>query len=511
MNNGESRTENYLREYAFIFFAQKKTILLVTSLVFLLAVAVAFLWPPLYGAAGSIIVKARSDKIIASLEDPRTLLDRTRKEDLFSEASILESNDVMLRAVEALRQRPHFSGGQINPQSIRSNFSANILPSSNIIDLQFTWDNALEAEEILGVLMDAYLTFRSTVFNPPQQKQVFADRSDNYMRDIEGKQQGLLEAIRDEHAPNPALEIQHNLEIKKGFTTKLQAFKEDLADKQVLITQIESELASDEIRFFSYIDIDTVTVLNSKLQELIIKRNNIRKWYSADSKKAVAITKEVAETSELIRSEAASYQRKLQDQVKALKEKIRLLHEEIARIDERNLVLKSLDLRLQNIDRESDLLGLSFDTFSRQKEEADFFNQAGPVMSYVRVIAEAHALEGPVFPNKTLLLPLGLAAGLLLGLTAGFVREFMDHRFKRPEDVERQLGLAVVLSIPDPGDLGPPSRTDRAQAGGNRYPDNAATDPPGLSGRPESPVSEKNKYSTLLGWSDSDHKPPPRS
>jgi uncharacterized protein involved in exopolysaccharide biosynthesis len=507
VKNGNSKTENYLREYAFIFFAQKNIILLVTAIVFILAAAVAFLWPPLYGATGSIIVKARSDKIIASLEDPRTLLDRTRKEDLFSEATILTSNDVILRAVEKLERRPDFSDRNINPLSVKSNFTADILPSSNIIDLQFTWDDPMVAEKILDVLMETYLSFRSAVFNPPQQKQVFADRSENYMRDIEGKQQGLLEAIKDEHAPNPALEIQHNLEIKKAYTTKLQHFKEELADKEVLITQIESELGSDSIRFFSYIDIDTVTVLNSKLQELIIKRNNIRKWYSPESKKAVAISREVAETAQLIRSEAASYQRKLKDQVTALKEKVQLLHNEIERIDERNLVLKSLDLRLQNIDRESDLLGLSFDTFARQKEEADFFNKAGPVMSYVSVIAEAHALDGPVFPDKTLLLPLGLAAGLLLGLTAGFVREFMDHRFKRPEDVERQLGLPVVLSIPDASEPGP---GHRPRISGNRDVQPGRSDPGRDDGTRQqpNPVGKNNKYSTLLGWSDNDDVPP---
>ena len=506
MNDGNSRTENYLREYAFIFFAQKRSILLVSTVVFLLAVAVAFLWPPLWGAAGSIIVKGRSDKSIASLEDPRTLLERTRKEDLFSEASILTSNDVILLAVEELKERDDIAYQRLTPQLVKAHFTADILPSSNVINLRFTWDDPQVAKEILDVLMQTYLDFRSSVFNPPQQEQVFDARSRYYMRDIEDKQQGLLTAIKERHAPDPELEIRHNLEIKQGFKKKLQGFKEELADKEVLIEQIGSELASDSIRFFSYIDIDTVTVLNSKLQELIIKRNNLRKWYSPTSKKAVAIDAEVNETSELIRAEAASYQRKLMDQVTALNEKIQLLHDEIGRIDERNLVLKALDLRFKNIDRESALLGLSFDTFSRQKEEADFFNKSGPLMSYVSVIAEAHALEYPVFPKKELLLPLGLLAGVLLGFTVGFVREFLDQRFKRPEDVERQLGLPVVLSIPN----GAGAPLDHRAGAPSKPPSHPDAEPGrDAATRPQpTTVSEKNKYSTLLGWSGNDDVPP---
>lgn len=506
MSNGATKRENYLREYAFIFFAQKKMILLVTLIVFACSAAVAFFWPPVWGAAGSVLVTGRSDKAISTLEEPKTLLERTRKEDLYSEATILTSNDVLLRAVEKLNRSKSFASRKLSTHSIQSHLNAEIVPSSNVIDLLLTWNDPEDAEVILGAVMDTYLQFRNGVFNPPQREEIFDSRSKDYLHDIEDKQLGVMEAIKTRKAPNPELEIRHNLEIKQDYTRKLQSFREELTDKEYLIEQIASDLEADGIRFFSYIDINPITVLNSQLQELTIERNAIAQRYGPKSEKSRKINAEVAATSGLIRTEAASYQRKLKDQVAALRKKISMLDSEIDTIDQRNLALKSLDLQLKNIDRESDLYSYSFDTFAKRKEEADFLNTAGRFASDVSVIANAHALDSPVFPKKEVLLPLGLGAGLLLGFSLGFIREFTDYRFKRPEDVERQLQLPVIMSIPDLGGPGAPSRSAR-KAGERRTERSRGPAKESVEAKGK-PIGANNKFSTLLGWTSKDDLPP---
>jgi len=450
MNTEISKTENYLREFLYIFFAQRALILWIALAVFLGAAFVALLWPRTWAASGSFIVKGVTNKSIATLEDAKQLLERTRKEDLFSEAAIFTSHDVVAITFAGLEEASGQKIRNLTPTAIKSNTSARVLPSSNIIEVQFTWRDPQEAERILESLMRNYMRFRNRLYNPPQRQQVFETRGENYMDHLKEEQKDLLEAIERKKAPNPELEIRHNLEIKQGNLKKIQSFNEELTDIVFLIKQIESELATEGIRFFSYIDIHSITVLNSKLQELIINRNNILSTYRPDSDKAKAIIKEVERTASLLKSELASYNRQLEDQVSALKKKIRLLKENNDGIDSRNLVLKELDIRLDNIVQESQLLSMSYDTFFKRREEASFFNTTSNVASYVSIIAGAKALEHPVFPRKQILLPLGLFGGLLLGFAIGFLREFTDHVFKRPEDVERYLGLPVVMSISEP-------------------------------------------------------------
>jgi succinoglycan biosynthesis transport protein ExoP len=447
MSTETSKTENYLREFLYIFFAQRSLILWVALTVFLAAVFVALLWPRTWAANGSFIVKGVTDKSIATLEDSKQLLERTRKEDLFSEAAIFTSNDVIAITLAELEKSPEQKIRNLTALAIKGNISTKVLPSSNVIEVQFNWRDAQEAKWILESLMGNYLLFRNSLYNPPQRQQVFETRGKNYMSHLEDEQQRLLEAIEANKAPNPELEITHNLEIRQANLKRIQSFEEQLTDTFFLIKQIGNDLEAEGIHFFSYVDVDSITVLNSKLQELVIKRNNILTVYRPTSEKAIAISKEVERTATLLKSELASYKQQLEDQVKALKEKIRLLEESNQKIDTRNLVLKELDIRLDNIGQESQLLSLSYDTFFKRREEANFINTSSSVTSYVSIIAGSRALEHPVFPRAGIILPSGLLGGLLLGFALGFLREFLEHDFKRPEDVERYLGLPVIASL----------------------------------------------------------------
>ena len=164
MTNGDSKSENYLREYAYIFFAQTKVILSVALIIFVLSAAVAFLWPATWAATGSFLVKGRTDKNVTDLEEAKRLLDRTRKEDLFSEAAILTSNDVIILAVNELNAGEKYSGLKLTPSNIKPRIKAEVLPSSNVIEITLSWSTPKEAEIILDALMNNYLRLSLTNF-----------------------------------------------------------------------------------------------------------------------------------------------------------------------------------------------------------------------------------------------------------------------------------------------------------------------------------------------------------
>jgi uncharacterized protein involved in exopolysaccharide biosynthesis len=77
--------------------------------------------------------------------------------------------------------------------------------------------------------------------------------------------------------------------------------------------------------------------------------------------------------------------------------------------------------------------------------------------SNVRVVDEALVPGGPFRPSLRNNLSMGLFAGLLLGIGAVFLVEYMDRSIKTSEELERILGLPVLAVIPD------------VSAGGRRY------------------------------------------
>lgn len=67
----------------------------------------------------------------------------------------------------------------------------------------------------------------------------------------------------------------------------------------------------------------------------------------------------------------------------------------------------------------------------------------------VKVIDTAKVPKYPIKPNKKTNIGLAGLLGIVLGVVLIYLLEFIDYTFKKPEEVERQLGLDVIGTIPE--------------------------------------------------------------
>ncbi len=65
-----------------------------------------------------------------------------------------------------------------------------------------------------------------------------------------------------------------------------------------------------------------------------------------------------------------------------------------------------------------------------------------------RIMMRADAADKPVFPNKPLFAALGLVLGFILGVGAVLIAEVLDGGIRTVEQVERELGVPFIASIP---------------------------------------------------------------
>lgn len=67
----------------------------------------------------------------------------------------------------------------------------------------------------------------------------------------------------------------------------------------------------------------------------------------------------------------------------------------------------------------------------------------------VRVIEEVELPENPVSPNKKMNIAIAFLLGLMVSVGLVFLLEYLDNTYKNKDQLEKDLGIPVLGSIPD--------------------------------------------------------------
>jgi len=65
-----------------------------------------------------------------------------------------------------------------------------------------------------------------------------------------------------------------------------------------------------------------------------------------------------------------------------------------------------------------------------------------------KLVSPASPAQGPTYPPKALLALLGIAGGMMVGVTIALLREGGDHTFRRADQIEALTGLPVMAMVP---------------------------------------------------------------
>ncbi|MDP8218721.1 MAG: Wzz/FepE/Etk N-terminal domain-containing protein [Candidatus Theseobacter exili] len=458
-------TEDYKRELISIFFAQRKLIFFITILFFIVAVLVSFLWPPVYSATGSILVKG---KRVAGIPEsltaqPTKMHPSISKEDLYSEIEILTSSEVIERTIAYLNKSDKKTNNKNVPGTFKNRFSESktilavkknlkieVLPASKVINITYFSRKPQYAVDFLQAFLEQYDLYRMELFNPSGAAAFFSKQANKFKDSLENKEKALLERSDKNGVSDPHLEISNNLMIKKDLEKQLSLLKNDDIDKRSTIDLLSKAIKNNDIQMLSFIDNPTINNITSNMQDLLFERASILRTYNSSSKAVKNINNQIDNMYSLLSSEAKTYKNDLQDQLATIEDKLQNIKTKIMGIDKKNVELQKVFLESKTIMREADLLGASYETFSKRTEEAKISSavHSTNLSTYVSILSESFPSDGPVFPRKKILIPLSLIIGFITGCSLSFLREYFDHTFKRPSDVLRYTDLSVIFSIP---------------------------------------------------------------
>ena len=451
--------ENYKREYAFIFFAQRKRILLTILLMSAIAFGVSYLYPPVYSANGSFLVKSKKvQKDPEVLEKTQQRLQPVEEQDLFSEMEILTSQKVMKRAVESLEGAEGATDilGQLGEMreerhiALHKLVSARVVPDSNVLELNILADSPMAARSLLQAVMDQYIRYRAELYDPKSMKLFFSRQLDRYRDDATQKGEEIRALIAKGGVTQAPTQIEHNIGIRKDLTNSIMQLQSEAVTQRLEVEHLEEWLATtDHVQFFTFIENEGILSLSSKFQDLYKQQQDILSRYLPDSDAAVLNQQQVEKAYNALREEIKRYVEDKKIQLEIIEGKIALLSNAISDIEKENIDLRTSQIELEQLERDLEVIRSSYDIIFQRDQESMLAGDPQQINldSYISILTSAVAEPDPIFPKPKVLIPLGIVTGLILGLTLGFLYEFFDHTYKRPEEVEARAKIPVVLSI----------------------------------------------------------------
>lgn len=129
-------------------------------------------------------------------------------------------------------------------------------------------------------------------------------------------------------------------------------------------------------------------------------------------------------------------------------ERLKILRRQLGEVKKEITRLNEGLIRLGQLERKKNLDASSFQRYAESLEEARI-DQALKIEK-ISNVSIAQPPTYPFLPDKSkarLILPMGLAAGFVLGLGIAFLKEKLDATVKRPEDVARLFDLRTLASI----------------------------------------------------------------
>jgi uncharacterized protein involved in exopolysaccharide biosynthesis len=342
-----------------------------------------------------------------------------------------------------------------------------------VIQISFKNENPLVAAKVVNEVSSLYLDQHLAVHRTPQNVKFFQEQSDLLKNKLEQAEE-RLEALRKKHnitsleqqrtlllgrssdlnsGLNETISLEVETEKRIGLLrrqlasvpqTISQGEETDQNQNPYLINTLEARLVelqlkekelltkyTDESRLVQNVK-DEIRVVEQKLEEYSTKR------YGRKTSGVNPTHQRLKE--ELFRNEAEL--EALKAKKIAQKEHLDELQVKLENLNQVELELRQLEQGIE-VDRENYRLYLTKVEESRISEAMD-----SEKIASVSLIGPARPPRKPVSPKILLNLLIGIFLGIFGSLTLALFREYLDDRIEKIEDVENELQLPVLASIP---------------------------------------------------------------
>ena len=490
-----------LRDVFHIIFKRKLQILICFIVIVSIAAVGTFLMKPVYEASTQILVKLGRESVFTpTAGNVAPILNINREEQVNSEIEIIKSRTLAEKVVTAIGPSVLYKSlaeeksgilNRIMPDRRRemtpderkaADFESAIarfmkaldvmgIKKSNVIQVSFKHQDPQMASMVVNKLANMYLDQHLAVHKTAQNVKFFQEQTDLLKNKFE-QTEDKLKALKKQHNIT-SLEQQRTLLLGQSSdlnTTLNQTISEEV-ETEKRIRQLRKQLESVPQTISQGVENDQnpylMNTLEARLVELQLKEKELLTKYTDESRLVQNVKEEIQVVQLKLKEQESksygsrtsavnpTYQRLKEEllsneaEIEALKAKKNTQKEHLAdlqvqleNLNQVELELKELEQQIE-VDRENYRLYLTKVEESRISDAMDTEKIAS-----VSVIGLARPPQKPVSPKVILNILIGIFLGIFGSLSLALFREYLDDRIEKIEDIEKELHLPVLATIP---------------------------------------------------------------
>lgn len=332
--------------------------------------------------------------------------------------------------------------------------TAKTVETSNVVEIDFVSERSTKAAQIVDEIANAYLEQRlEAKFAEVQLTTGWLDQRIGDLRKQVQTAETAVEAFRRqsglvESSPGETLAGQQISEVN----TQLILARTARAEREARLNQMQQLMRSGGAGLGSAGEVLNSALINSLItQEVEVKRRlaDLSQEYGSRHPLFINARAELQNLQDKISLEMGRVAQNLQNEVNVARERERSLEESVQQLEAKVADSNDAAVTLRSLEREAAASRSILETFLQQFQQFKTQDDAGSQRPDASVISYAALPQFPSFPKKTLAVAAAMVVGGLLGVVLALLAEHFQSVFHSGEQVEEELGLAVIGSVPD--------------------------------------------------------------
>jgi uncharacterized protein involved in exopolysaccharide biosynthesis len=354
--------------------------------------------------------------------------------------------------------------------TLENNLDIVPIKKSDLILVRYRDRDPVLAAQVVNSLIEHFQAKHVQLYQTGDAYELYRSETEARRDRLRQSEEALQDFQQEAEVADVGKQKEQTLLRLADFEASLQATEADIEATREKIAVVGDQLAAQPKRITAetrVVQNEALSNIKAKLMDLEVERSELQKIFKPTHPRLQAVENKIQQAKHIIANEAATliqeqstqdnplYQSLQSDLLQAkttlasLQGRKRELLQQVHNYRQASQRFSELEFEVARLKREVKVNEEAYLTYLNKEEEARFANAMDRHrIANISVAEPAYVPLKPVSPRTKLNVLLALILGSSAGLVVASLAEYLDHTFQTREEVERHLGLPVLISIP---------------------------------------------------------------